>query len=172
MSTPNWIDLITLSIVLLSILRGTRYGVLAGILDLAALAASFFAASAIFVRVGASLHETLYLPPSWAGFVAFVVVWLFFYLPLGVLIRWFHGPKTHPASEILGGVVGGIRGLALMTVFLVVMSAAPFHEEVDQDVKRSPVASYLLAGYNRVVTALLPILPVEVPRIGPGGAMF
>jgi uncharacterized membrane protein required for colicin V production len=170
--TVNWIDWITLAIVLVSILRGTRFGALAGALDLVALMGSFFAASVLYPGLVPSLHGALFLPESWAGMLAFVFIWLALYVTVGIIIRLAHGVKTVPISEILGGVLGVFRGLALMTVFLVIMQAAPFHESIDQDVKQSPVASFLLVGYNAVMDNVAPTLPVRIPRLGPGGTVF
>lgn len=170
--TVNWIDWLTLAIVLVSILRGTRYGVLAGLLDLAALIGAFFTSAVLYTRAIPALHQSLALPRSWAGFLAFVVIWLFPYVLVGVIIRLVHGVKTVPISEILGGAVGLVRGLALMTAFLVIILAAPFHETFDPDAKQSPVAGYLLRSYNAVMVTVVPTLPVRIPRIGPGGAAF
>ena len=109
--TVNWIDWLTLATVLVSILRGTRYGVLAGVLDLLALIGAFLAASALYAHVVPSLHKSLFLPTDWAGFLAFIVIWLAFYIAVGALIRLMHAVKTAPVSEMLGGVMGGIRGV-------------------------------------------------------------
>src|SRR5207302_344529 len=85
--TVNWIDWLTLATVLVSVLRGTRYGVLAGVLDLLALIGAFLAASALYAYVVPSLHKALFLPAEWGGFLAFVVIWLALYIAVGVLIR-------------------------------------------------------------------------------------
>ncbi|HYM90582.1 MAG TPA: CvpA family protein, partial [bacterium] len=60
--TVNWIDWITLAIILVAILRGTRYGVLAGVIDLAALGGAFLIASILYGHVVPGLHEALNLP--------------------------------------------------------------------------------------------------------------
>ena len=120
----NWIDWITLAIVLVSILRGTRYGVLAGVLDLLAMVASFFAASVLYTRAVPPLRQSLLLPAPWAGFVAVMVIWLILYFLAGTIIRLIVGKKKLALSEVLGGLVGGIRGLALTTILLVLLVAA------------------------------------------------
>lgn len=181
----NWMDWITLAIVLVSILRGTRYGVLAGAGDLAALIGAFFAASATYVQGAAVLHGWLdsvwqrplldrlpALPPAWEALISFVVIWLGLYIPAGNIVRWLLGHAAVPASRMLGGLVGGVRGLALVTAFLVIMLAAPFHRVVAADAARSRVAPYLLRAHAGVEKLLLPSLPVRVPRIGPGGTLF
>ncbi len=171
--TLTWIDWITLAIVLVSILRGARSGVLAGLADLAVLVAAFLAAAALYPQ-GASLVQQYrgLLPAPWAAFAAFVVIWLGLYILVGLLARWAFGGATAPASRMLGGVLGGIRGLVLATALLVVTLAAPFHRAVTADAERSHLAPYLLRANDRVEAALLPRLPVRVPRIGPGGRLF
>jgi uncharacterized membrane protein required for colicin V production len=168
----NWIDWITLAIVLISILRGTRYGVLAGIIDLCAMVAAFFAAGILYVRAVPGLNRVLYLPASWGGFLAFVVIWLALYIAVGIIVRLVHGVKTVPLSEILGGAMGAVRGVTLATALLVVLLASPFREAVAPDSRHSTIAPYLLRGYARVMAALAPALPVRVPLIGPGGVVF
>ncbi len=170
--TVNWIDWITLAIVLISILRGTRYGVLAGIIDWLAMMGAFFGASILYVHAVSSLHQTLNLPTSWAGFLAFTVIWLGLYILVGIVVRLVHGVKTVPLSEILGGVMGVLRGFTMATALLVVLLASPFREAVDPDAKRSIVAPHLLRGYNGVMVSVVPTIPARIPRIGPGGAVF
>lgn len=170
--TVNWIDWITLAVVLISVLRGTRYGVLAGIIDFVAMLAAFFAASILYVQAVPTLQHALFLPPNWGGFLAFTVIWLVLYIAVGVVVRLVHGIKTVPLSEILGGAMGVVRGLALVTGCLVIMLAAPFRQAIEQDAKHAIVAPYLLKGYEAVMVAVVPTIPVRIPRIGPGGAVF
>src|SRR5579884_4249210 len=114
--TLNWMDWITLAIVLVSILRGTRYGALAG---------------AVYADGAALLRRSLaVLPASWAAFVALVAIWIGLYVPLGLLVRWALGRKVAAASRMVGGVLGGIRGLVLATILLVIVLAAPFREAI------------------------------------------
>ncbi len=184
-SSLNWMDWITLAIVLVSILRGTRYGVLAGAGDLAALIAAFFVASALYAQGAAVLHHWFDLarqqpplerlpglPPPWEALLSFVVIWLGLYIPAGNIVRWLLGHAAVPASRMLGGLLGGVRGLALVTALLVIMLAAPFHRVVAADAARSRVAPFLLKARENVEKFLLPTLPVHVPRIGPGGTLF
>jgi len=168
----NWIDWITLAIVLVSILRGTRYGVVAGVFDLLAMVASFFAASTLYTRAVPPLRQSLFLPANWAGFVALTGIWLILYVLLGTIVRLVFGTKKAPLSEVLGGLVGGIRGLALTAILLVLLVAAPFREAVARDAERSTAAAYLLRAYGAVMATITPTMPVPIPRIGPGGVRF
>ena len=170
--TVNWIDWTTLAIVLVSILRGTRYGVLAGVIDLAAMVGAFLAASALYVGVVPGLHSALNLPTSWGGFLAFTVIWLVLYIFVGVIVRLVHGIRTSTLSGVLGGITGGVRGIALVTLGLGILLAAPFHEAVTADTKHSLVAPVLVRGYTAVMAAVPSGMPVRVPRIGPGGMPF
>lgn len=170
--TVNWIDWFTLAIVLISILRGTRYGVLAGIIDWVAMIGAFLASSILYGYAVPALHQNLNLPTSWAGFLAFTVIWLGLYILVGIIVRLVHGVKTVPLSEILGGVLGVIRGVTLATALLVVLLASPFREAVDPDTKRSVVAPFLLKGYSGFMADVVSGLPKRFPRIGPGGAQF
>ena len=184
-SSLNWMDWITLAIVLVSILRGTRYGVLAGAGNLVALIGAFFAASALYAQGAVVLGGWLDLaqrqpllerlpglPPSWEALLSFIAIWLGLYIPVGNIVRWLLGHAAVPASRMLGGLLGGVRGLALVTALLVIMLAAPFHRVVAADAARSRVAPYLLRAHAGMEKLLLPSFPVRVPRIGPGGSLF
>lgn len=170
--TLNWIDWVTLAIVLVSILRGARFGAVAGLIDLGALVATYLAAAAVYPRGAELLHQVPVLTRSWEGLIAFVVIWLGLYLPLGLLIRWIFARAKFPASGLLGGVLGVARGIILAASLLLLTLAAPFRSVVAADTHRSQVAPYLLSGSERVQVVLLPALPVRVPRLGPGGATF
>ena len=170
--TLNWIDWVTLAIVLVSILRGARFGPLAGLIDLGVLVATYLAAAAFYPQGAELLRQVPSLTRSWQGLIAFVVIWLGLYLPLGVLIRWIFARAKIPAAGLLGGVLGVARGIVLAASLLVLTLAGPFRSVVAADAHRSQVAPYLLRGSERVQTALLPALPVRVPRLGPGGAVF
>jgi membrane protein required for colicin V production len=170
--TVNWIDWITLAVVLISVLRGTRYGVLAGIIDFAAMIGAFLAASVLYVQAVPTLQHSLFLPPSWGGFLAFTVIWLVLYIAVGVVVRLVHGIKTVPLSEILGGAIGIVRGLGLVTACLAIMLAAPFRQAIEQDTKHSIVAPVLLKGYNAFMVTMVSTIPIRITRIGPGGTVF
>ena len=170
--TLNWIDWVTLAIVLVSILRGARFGALAGLLDLGALVATYLAAAALYPRGAEYLRQVPGLTKSWEGFIAFVVIWLGLYLAFGILIRWISARAQFPASGLFGGILGVARGIVIAASLLMLTLAAPFRSVVAADAHRSQVAPYLLSGSEHVQAMLLPALPVHVPRLGPGGSMF
>jgi uncharacterized membrane protein required for colicin V production len=169
--TLNWIDWVTLAIVLVSILRGARFGALAGLVDLAGLIATYLAAAWAYPR-GIEYLRQVPMSRSWEGLIAFVVIWLGLYLPLGILIRWTLARARFPASGLLGGVLGVARGTVLAASLLLLALAAPFRSVVAADTHRSQVAPYLVRGSERVQDILLPKLPVTVTRLGPGGVVF
>lgn len=168
----NWIDWVTLAIVLVSILRGARFGAVAGLIDLVGLVAAYLTAAAVYPQGAEHLRQVPWLTPSWQRLIAFVVIWLGLYLPLGLLIRWIFARANFPASGLIGAVFGIARGIVLVAALLVLTLAAPFRSVVAADAHRSQVAPYLLSGSERVQVLLLSALPVHVPRLGPGGATF
>lgn len=170
--TLNWIDWVTLAIVLVSVLRGARFGAVAGLIDLAGLVATYLVAAAAYPQGAEFLRHVPGLTRSWGGLIAFVVIWLGLYLPLGIFIRWIFARAKFPASGLVGGVFGVARGVVLAASLLVLTLAAPFRGVVAADTHRSQVAPYLLSGSERVQAVLLPALPVHVPRLGPGGSTF
>jgi uncharacterized membrane protein required for colicin V production len=169
--TLNWIDWVTLAIVLVSVLRGARFGALAGLVDLVGLVVTYLAAAWAYPR-GLEYLRQVPFNRSWEGLIVFVVIWLALYLPLGMVIRSTLGRARFPASGLLGGVLGVARGIVLASSLLVLALAAPFRSVVAVDTHRSQVAPYLVSGSERVQDLLWPALPVQVTRLGPGGSLF
>lgn len=172
--TLNWIDWVTLALVLVSVLRGARFGAPASLLDLAALIATFLAATLYYPLGAGYLSGIRVLSPSWQSFVAFLLIWMGLYLPLGMLIRWALSRATFPASGLIGAVLGIARGLVLAAALLVLVLATPFRSVIAEDAHHSQIAPYLLQGNARFQRLLLTKLPIgmRIPRIGPGGTMF
>jgi uncharacterized membrane protein required for colicin V production len=168
----NWIDWITLAIVLVSMLRGIRSGVLAEVVELGVLVAAYLAAAVLYPQGVAFIHRVPVLPRAWEGLVSFLVIWLVLYGVAASLVRWALGRAIFPGSRVLGGLVGGVRGLVLVTALLFMSLAAPFHRVVATDSTRSLVAPTLLRWGDRLESALLPLAPVPIPRLGPGGRRF
>jgi uncharacterized membrane protein required for colicin V production len=169
----NWIDWLTLAIVLVSVLRGVRSGAPAELFDLFGLVATYMTA-AVYYPLGAEyLSQVPRLTPPWQGFIAFVVIWVSVYLPLSMLIRWALYNAVFPASGFFGGLVGVARGLVLAAALLVVLLATPLRSVVVADAHHSHVAPYLLRGNSRFQRLLRTnAIGLRVPRLGPGGTMF
>jgi uncharacterized membrane protein required for colicin V production len=168
----NWIDWLTIALVLVSGVRGARYGFWVVLFDAIFVIVGFLAASAAYLGGGEIVTQYLQMvPPSWGAFIAFVVVWAVVYFPLSWLTRRLLRDVPFPASEITGAMLGAARGFLLATVVLVVALAAPFRVTVQRDADNSLLATYLLALNSRAAKEL-PNLPVDVPQIGPGGKTF
>lgn len=169
----NWLDWITLAIVLVSVLRSVRYSALAGLVDLVILVVAFLVASALYTQGANELLRFLLLPAPWAAFAAFVAIGGTLYIGGGMVARWVFGSgDTRRVLRILAGVLGGIRGLVLFTTLLVLMLASPHHKALEADATQSRLVPSLLRAHDRVMTTLLGVLPGRIPRIGPGGQKF
>jgi uncharacterized membrane protein required for colicin V production len=124
--TMNWIDWVTIALVLVSAVRGARYGFWVVITDVAAVIVSFLAASVLYGEGGTIVTQYLPVPSGWAGLIAFVVVWVVIYFPLSRILRIFLRDVPFPVSEITGATLGAARGFVLAAAVLAVCLAAPF----------------------------------------------
>lgn len=171
-TSMNWIDWLTIALVLVSGVRGARYGFWVVFFDAIFVIVGYLAASATYLGGGQIVTQYLQMvPPSWGAFIAFVVVWMVVYFPLSWLTRRLLREMPFPASEITGAMLGAGRGFILATAILVVGLAAPFRGTVQRDADNSLLATYLLA-LNSQAAKEIPKLPVDVPQIGPGGKNF
>ena len=168
----NWIDWVTVALVLASGVRGARYGFWVVIVDGLSVVVSFLLASMAYADGGTIVTQYLQMiPPSWGAFIAFVFVWVVVYFPLNLIDRILLRDVPFPASELTGALLGAARGFVLAAAILVVALAAPFRGTVQRDSDNSLVATYLLS-LDEAGMKQLPKLPVSVPQIGPGGKTF
>jgi len=170
--TMNWIDWVIVALVLISGVRGARFGFWVVIADVLSVIVGFLAASALYGDAAAIVTQYLpMVPRSWVSLIAFVVVWVVVYFPLSRVARLALGSAPFPARELTGAVLGAARGFIVAAAVLVVALAAPSRDTVARDADGSLVAPYLLR-VDSLAMKRLPDLPVSVPQIGPGGKMF
>ena len=123
----NWIDWVTVALVLISGVRGARYGFWVVLADSVSLIASFLFACTVYADGGTIVTQYLQMvTPSWGALIAFVVVWVVIYFPLSRIARILLRDVPFPASEMTGAMLGAARGFVLATAILVVALAAPF----------------------------------------------
>lgn len=151
----NWLDLSIIFVVIFAAFAGARRGFLRGTLDLLVILASLLAAAIGYRHAAELLSRLVDLPAFVANVIGFViaaaiaqgVLSLVLLFPLSPLIRGARAvPISRQLDQVLGLVPGAIKGVALATTLLLVVTLAPFGANFDTAVARSRLADDLLAG--------------------------
>lgn len=158
----NWVDTTILVIVLASTLLGLFWGLIRQVVTYIGLWGGIAIAGRLYQPVAEFLHPAsgggLVADPGWARIIAFAGVVIGFSLLvaiLGSLLRrvanllllgWL--------DHVLGGLVGLITSLTLVTVLLVVVTVFPV-PNVSQAIRESVLAHWL-GGFTPLAVAMLP----------------
>jgi membrane protein required for colicin V production len=154
----NWVDLVLLLLLLLSVLLGIWRGLVYEVLSVAGWLVAFFAAQAYAGTVAAWLPMAQFAPAlrlatGFALVACGSVAWVIKKMVASVGLR--------PVDRVLGAGFGVARGLLILLGLTVVVSMTPLHAEAAW--KASPVAAMLSHG----LAAIKPVLPVSVGQYLP-----
>ena len=164
----NWLDWVVLLLLLLSAIEGTRRGFLLGALDLLtaviALGVAFVAERSTADLMLAAVPR---LAPPLAHLAAFLGLLLVVQFAIGAILgRLVHGAVRVLSftpfgvlDRLLGAAPGLVRGVVLVTLFLLPLALLPIFPPVSQAVESSSVA-------NRLVGGAMQVLPTLEGRLG------
>ena len=162
---PNWVDLIVLTIVLTTSYRGFHRGLFTGIIGL--LGAIFI--TALVVNYSGSVMTVLE-PWLRIDFVlsTFLIFWccfgialLLLHQVLKVLSRIATWERLNIITQLIGMVVGGLRGAWWSGVILMAFSGSgiPYLQKSVED--RSVTAPYIMPPMRAVLEQMVEALPGE-----------
>ncbi|MDQ7844098.1 MAG: CvpA family protein [Armatimonadota bacterium] len=156
----TWIDWVIAAFALFAALQGLKRGLLAAVIGIVAVFASYLIASAWYRSLGDAIERTVRFTPAWGDTVAFGGLFLLVYDLVAILtVMAFGGERLPLPSRVSGAVLGFVRGTMLAAALLIIAAAAPFGDPIRRDLERSTVAPVALAVYRgglRAVAALLP----------------
>jgi membrane protein required for colicin V production len=160
----NWVDLVLLLLLLLSVLLGIWRGLVYEVLSVAGWVVAFFAAQAYAGTVAAWLPMAQFAPALRLA-TGFALVFIATAFACGsvawVIKKMVASVGLRPVDRVLGAGFGVARGLLILLGLTVVVSMTPLHAEAAW--KASPVAAMLSHG----LAAIKPVLPVSVGQYLP-----
>ena len=169
----TWIDWVMAAFALFAALQGLRRGLWPALIGVVALVAAYLAASVWYRPLADAARAYLPLSESWAGTLAFLVLFLVTVELAGLVLTLRGvGGEVPPSLRLLGGAVGAVRGLGLAAALLVVVLASPPSEPVQRDVERSALAPIAVNVYRGGLRALAGILPPAAQPFGTDAARF
>ncbi len=165
----NYVDVLLLLIIGLSVLSGWQKGFLIGMLDLFRWIGSLLIALHLYPYAAGLLPGVVDWSEAWitpaAFFLVFVLANLLLhylgYLLLNRIPEEAHERKVNRALGILPGLVNGLITAAIAAVVLMLL---PLSEGIRTQVRESRLANWLASKTERAETALSPIFGGAVER--------
>jgi uncharacterized protein YkwD len=164
----NWLDLLVVALLVLSAVDGMRRGLLLGALDLLAAAAGVGIAVLLERSVGDWLGQQVPgLAPALAHLAAFLVVLVAVQVAIGatlgrLIVAVVGAISVTPLGRLdrlFGLAPGFVRGLIVVTLFLLPFALVSWVPSVTQGIEQSSVA-------NRLVATALEVMPIVETRLG------
>lgn len=158
----NWVDLLLVFVVLLSVIFGWYRGFILGLLDLLRWIGSLFAALYFYQSAARWLGAVTDWSEIWTPPISFVLIVLITSLVIQVLgyalLRRLP-PDIHKGSinRILGTLPGVVNGLITAAIVAALLFAFPLSDKLQEDLRASRAADQLAGLTDEMETALAPI---------------
>ncbi len=165
----NAIDLLLVAVLLLGVWRGWRVGFVAGVVELACLAAGLVVAFFASPWLAALLDRHALLPEPWASPAAFLAVFLVVQLVLSGLARRLVRPLSAGAmarsvNRALGLLPGAANGAINAMVVAVLLTALPLTDGITRAAQDSTLVARLGVPADWLEHRLGPIFNPAVER--------
>jgi uncharacterized protein YkwD len=165
----NAVDLLLVAVLLLGLWRGWRVGFVAGVVELACLAAGLLIAFFASPWLAALRDRHARLPEPWASPAAFFVVFLIVQLVLGALARRIVRPLSVGAmarsvNRALGLLPGAANGAINAMVVAVLITALPLTDGITRAAQDSTLVARLGVPADWLEHRLGPIFNPAVER--------
>ena len=167
--TPlNWLDWIIVLLLVVSAVEGTRRGLLLGTLDLLGAAIGVVIAMIVERPLGDEIAMRVpSLPAALAHLGAFLAVLIVVQMLIGAtlgrgMLALAHAVARSPlgcVDRVLGLAPGLVRGLIIVTLFLLPFALVPILPSVSEGIEESSLA-------NRLVASALLLMPPIEARLG------
>ena len=168
--TFNFIDVLLVILIVLSLLNGYRRGFILGVLDLASWVLSLLAGLRYCRPVAQWLGPRVDLwPEMWDQPIAFVLVALL----VGVIVhlignallrRLPEDVHERPANQALGVVPGLASGLITTAIISALLLAIPLSDALSERTRESPLANRLAVYAERLESSLRPVFGEAISK--------
>jgi uncharacterized protein YkwD len=158
----NWVDLVLILVILLSIYSGWRRGIILSFIDLVRWIGSWLAALFLYQYVSAALARIFDLSETWRNPLSFLLVLAVTSLIIHT-IGWSLArriPRSRHESStnrVLGTIPGAINGIVMAAILSAVFFAMPLSDGLSQSLQESVVANRLALYTDEIQDALVPI---------------
>lgn len=154
------VSLIIIVLIIYSVYQGSRRGMLLIALELMSFAFATLLALFAYRYVGALLRDGLHVATALGNVAAFVVVWALaelacaFFIHYVIFPRIGHHHHLSVVNRIGGGILGGIKAAAIITLGLLIFDGLPLSAAQKQPVTSAWAAQALMYSSGDLQTRL------------------
>jgi membrane protein required for colicin V production len=149
----NWLDILLLAIIGVSLLLGLIRGLTRMIIGIAAVVAGFIIA-ALYYRPVSGLFNRLLDAEIWRHLVAFVLIFAAVLIVGGLISFLWSKIITGPlrfADRVLGGLLGVVSGILICGVLVIAQLAFPVDKQALRSSGVAPYCYWLTKGMIQVI---------------------
>lgn len=164
----NWVDIVLVLVVLLSVLGGWNRGFILSTLDLVNWIGSLLLGFLFYPYLANFLQMILPSLGAWLLPVAFLITIFLARILIGVItsrIAWASGRANNSAmNKLLGIVPGFITGIIYATIIAALLLALPLWKEITDNTRNSQIANRLSTEVEWVNEKLSPVFDKAIKQ--------
>ena len=165
----NWIDLLLIVIVILSVWTGWRKGFILGTLDLVTWVGSILAGFYLYRYVASFFEKHIPALGIWTFPVAFIAVIIVARIVLSLIARTLlsatpEKAHRHSANQLLGIIPGVVNGVINATILAALLLALPLSDGISENTRNSKIAKKLAYEVDWLDAKLSPIFDEAIQR--------
>ncbi len=149
----NWLDILLLAIIGVSLLLGLFRGLTRMVIGIAAVVAGFVVA-ALYYRPVSTVFKRLLEAEIWRHLIAFVLIFVAVLIVGGLisflLSKIIKGPLRF-ADRVLGGLLGVVTGILVCGVLVIAQLAFPVDKQALRSSGIAPYCYWLTKGMIQVI---------------------
>lgn len=153
----NWLDILLLAVIGVSLILGLIRGLTRMVIGIAAVVAGFIIA-ALYYRPVSELFRRMLATEIWRHLIAFVLIFIAVLIVGGLvsflLSKIIKGPLRF-ADRVLGGLLGVVTGILACGVLVIAQLAFPVDKQALRNSGIAPYCYWLTKG-------MIQIIPVEL----------
>jgi membrane protein required for colicin V production len=163
----NWIDIIVLIILGLTIVRGFMRGLVRSIFDIVGLSVSIWLGFLWYRDVSLYLTNYVRLPGNLVYSIAFLLVFIGTYLVanfIGYIIHRLIGKGfLGPVNLLAGGAIGFAKGIIIIWIALQIIIIFPLPGNISKPLKSSQTLAVLKPALEFTAQTVFRIMPRDIP---------
>lgn len=165
----NWVDIVVLVILALTVVRGFMRGLVRSIFDIIALGVSIWLGFFWYRDVSLYLTHYVKLPGNFVYTLGFLLVFIGIYIAANligyILHRLIGRGFLGPVNSLAGGAVGFAKGIIIIWIALQIIIIFPLPMNTTQSLRSSQTLSVLKPALEFTAQSVFKIMPKDIPTL-------